>query len=121
MIILGDAGINFSGWNRDYVKKRFLEFLPITLFCIHGKREQRPETIDSYQEKQWHGGIVYYEEEYLDLPFAKDGEVFGLDRKQTIVMGRDYSIDKMIRRLMYGYGWWPDEQLSDEIKTYVES
>lgn len=29
-------------------------------------------------------------------------------RPQTIVMGRAYSIDKMIR-LMYGYGWWPDE------------
>lgn len=35
-------------------------------------------------------------------------------------MGGAYSIDKMVR-LMYGYGWWPDEQPSDEIKRYVES
>ena len=120
LIILGDVGINFGGWNRDCVKKRFLESLPVTLFCIYGNHEQRPQAIESYQEKLWHGGVVYYEEEYPDLLFAKDGEVFDLDGKQTIVMGGAYSIDKMIR-LIYGYGWWPDEQPSDEIKRYVES
>lgn len=119
LIILGDAGINFGGWNRDCVKKRFLESLPVTLFCIHGNHEQRPQAIESYQEKLWHGGVVYYEEEYPDLLFAKDGEVFDLDGKQTIVMGGAYSIDKMIR-LIYGYGWWPDEQPSEEIKQDVE-
>lgn len=30
-----------------------------------------------------------------------------------------YSIDKMVR-LIYGYGWWSDEQSSDEVKRYVE-
>ena len=58
LIILGDAGINFGGWNRDCVKKRFLESLPVTLFCIHGNHEQRPQAIESYQEKLWHGGVV---------------------------------------------------------------
>ena len=67
----------------------------------------------------WHGGKVYYEEEYPDLLFAKDGEVFELDGKKAIVMGGAYSVDKMIR-LMYGYGWWPDEQPSEEIKRDVE-
>lgn len=119
LIILGDAGINFSGGVRDKLKKEFLEDLPITLFCIHGNHEQRPESIGSYKEKLWHGGIVYYEEEYPSLLFAKDGEVFVLGGKQAIVMGGAYSIDKMIR-LMCGYGWWPDEQPSEEIKKYVE-
>lgn len=120
MIILGDAGINFSGGIHDRMKKEFLEFLPITIFAIHGNHEQRPQTIESYQEKMWHGGVVYYEEEYPSLLFAKDGEVFELDGKQAIVMGGAYSIDKMVR-LMYGYGWWPDEQPSDEVKKCVES
>lgn len=120
LIILGDAGINFSGQKHDNLKKRFLESLPITLFCIHGNHEQRPYTIDSYKEKSWHGGTVYYEEEYLNLLFAKDGEVFDLDGKQAIVMGGAYSIDKMFR-LIYGYGWWEDEQPSEEIKQYVEA
>lgn len=67
-----------------------------------------------------HNGMVYWEEEYPSLLFAKDGEVFELGGKQAIVMGGAYSIDKMVR-LMYGYGWWPDEQPSEEIKRYVES
>lgn len=119
LIILGDAGINFSGQTQDSLKKRFLESLSITLFCIHGNHEQRPYTIDSYKEKSWHGGTVYYEEKY-PLLFAKDGEVFDLDGKQVIVMGGAYSIDKMFR-LIYGYGWWEDEQPSEEIKKYVEA
>lgn len=119
LIILGDAGINFSGGFRDSGKKKFLESLPITLFCIHGNHEQRPYTIDTYKEKLWHGGTVYYEEEYPELLFAKDGEVFELHGKKAIVMGGAYSIDKEVR-LMYGYGWWPDEQPSAEIKADVE-
>lgn len=85
----------------------------------HGNHEQRPQTIGSYQEKLWHGGVVYYEEQYSSLMFAKDGEVFDLDGKRTIVIGGAYSIDKAVR-LIYGYGWWSDEQPSNEIKKYVE-
>ena len=51
--------------------------------------------------------------------FAKDGEIFDLNGKQTVVMGGAYSIDKEIR-LAYGWGWWEDEQPSEEIKRYVE-
>ena len=119
MVILGDAGINFSGGIQDMRKKEFLEALPITVFAIHGNHERRPQAIEGYQEKVWRGGVVYQEEEYPSLLFAKDGEVFDLDGKQAIVMGGAYSIDKMVR-LMYGYGWWPDEQLSEEVKRYVE-
>ena len=54
--------------------------------------------------------MVYYEEEYPDLLFAKDGEVFDFNGKQTIVTGGAYSVDRMYR-LIHGYGWWPDEQL----------
>lgn len=119
LIILGDAGINFSGGWRDRMKKELLESLPVTIFAIHGNHEQRSQTIGTYKEKMWCGGMVYYEEEYPDLLFAKDGEVFELDGKKAIVMGGAYSVDKMIR-LMYGYGWWSDEQPSEEIKRDVE-
>ena len=75
MIILGDAGINFSGPRYDRLKKRQLEELPITIFAIHGNHEQRPFTIESYKEQVWNGGMVYYEEEFPSILFAKDGEV----------------------------------------------
>lgn len=61
LIILGDAGINFSGGETDRLKKDFLETLPITIFAIHGNHEQRPATIETYKEKKWHEGIVYCE------------------------------------------------------------
>ena len=101
-------------------KKEFLESLPITVFAIHGNYEQRPQAVGGYVEKVWRRGVVYQEEEYPSLLFAKDGEVFDLDGKQAIVMGGAYSIDKMVRH-MYGYGWWQDEQPLGEVKRYVES
>jgi 3-oxoacid CoA-transferase subunit A len=119
LIILGDAGINFSGPKYDRVKKKLLEELPITIFAIHGNHEQRPYTIESYKEKIWNGGTVYQEEEFPHILFAKDGEIFHLDGKKTVVMGGAYSIDKA-RRLARGYGWWEDEQPSEEIKQYVK-
>lgn len=45
--------------------------------------------------------------------------MFDFAGKKTIIIGGAYSIDKMYR-LIYGYGWWPDEQPSKEIKEYVE-
>jgi 3-oxoacid CoA-transferase subunit A len=59
------------------------------------------------------------EKEYPSILFAKDGEIYDLDGQKAIAIGGAYSIDKMFR-IMYGYGWWEDEQPSDEIKGYVE-
>jgi len=119
LIILGDAGINYRGEVYDKIKKQFLQKLPITLLCIHGNHEQRPFDIPTYKEKKWNGGIVFQEEEYPNLLFAKDGEIFDLDGKKTIAIGGAYSVDKMIR-ISYGYGWWENEQPSEEIKRETE-
>jgi hypothetical protein len=45
LIILGDAGINYFGGEKDAELKCRLAELPITLLCIHGNHEQRPESI----------------------------------------------------------------------------
>ena len=119
MIILGDAGINFSGGWRDLHKKEFISELPITLFCIHGNHEQLPSTIPSHVEMEWHGGTVYVEEQFPGILFAKDGDVYNLNGMQAIVIGGAYSIDWMLR--IPGRSWWPDEQPSPEIKACVES
>lgn len=118
LIILGDAGINYFGGEKDRALKQVLEELPITLFCVHGNHEQRPETLD-YKETQRYGGSVYIEPDFPSLVFAKDGEIYELAGKRCIVIGGAYSIDKRYR-LVNGYGWWPDEQPSEEIKRRVE-
>ena len=86
MIILGDAGINYYGYVRDYELKKMLSKLPITLFCIHGNHEERPENIKTYKTKKFHEGIVYYEENYPNILFAKDGEVYNFNNHKVLVI-----------------------------------
>lgn len=51
LIILGDAGINyFLNESDDEIKEELAKF-PITLFCIHGNHEERPNLINTYVEK----------------------------------------------------------------------
>ena len=119
MIILGDAGFNFYGGLRDTFVKSSVSKLPITVFSIHGNHEMRPATIPSYHTAEWNGGKVCVEDEYPNLLFGIDGEVYDLDGKQTIVIGGAYSIDKEYR-LDHGWGWWADEQPSEKIKQKVE-
>jgi 3-oxoacid CoA-transferase subunit A len=118
LIILGDAGINYFGGEKDRAVKSLLAELPVTLFCIHGNHEQRPETL-GYEETEWHGGTVYWEPEFPSLLFAKDGEVYEIAGKRCIVIGGAYSVDKLYR-IARNWGWWPDEQPSAETKERVE-
>lgn len=120
LIILGDAGINFGLNDRDRRLKAGLVQLPLTLLCIHGNHEERPYMIDTYEEKEWNGGIVYWEEDYPNILFAKDGEIYDLGGKKCIAIGGAYSIDKYYR-LQNGWPWFETEQPSEEIKNYVES
>ncbi len=119
MIILGDAGFNYYGGKRDKRQKQAMAALPITIFSIHGNHEMRPSTIGSYRVREWNGGKVYIEDEYPNLLFAIDGEVYDLDGIKAIVIGGAYSVDKYYRQMM-GWNWWADEQPSTEIKAKVE-
>ena len=120
MIILGDAGLNYYGGKRDQELKKTVSELPITVFSIHGNHEKRPATIPTYHVTEWKGGQVYKEDEYPNLLFAMDGELYHLDGTETIVIGGADSVDKEYR-LINGWGWWSDEQPSDEIKKKVEN
>lgn len=119
IVILGDVGANYYGNERDDELKCAFSRLKPTIFCIHGNHEMRPTSIATYQAKEWNGGIVWYEEQYPNIMFAKDGEIFELDGLTHLVIGGAYSVDKYYRIARH-YGWWPDEQPSEEIKAYVE-
>ena len=120
IVLLGDVGMNYYGNKRgDRHRKKRLNNLGVTMFCIHGNHEMRPETIVTYHETQWHGGAVYVEEEFPNLLFAKDGEVYDIAGKKAIVIGGAYSVDKWYR-LQCDLHWFLDEQPSAEIKNRVE-
>lgn len=119
LIVLGDAGINYYANYKDYYLKNSLLQYPITFFCIHGNHEERPENIKTYKTKKFHEGIVYYEKDYPNILFAKDGEIYNFNNKNVLVIGGAYSVDKYIR-LARGYNWYESEQPSDEVKNKVK-
>lgn len=97
MIILGDAGINYFCNEQEQKAKKKYNDLGITLFCIHGNHEERPYNLPNYKVKEWKGGIVFYEEEFPNILFAKDGEIYDFDGKKCIALGGAYSVDKWYR------------------------
>ena len=120
LIILGDAGINYTLGQRDIDLKRELAKEKYEIFCIHGNHEERPFNIPTYKEVEYCGGIAYQEPEFPNLIFGKDGEIYNFDGNKTIVIGGAYSVDKDYR-LSNGWKWFPSEQPSDETKAYVEA
>lgn len=119
VVILGDVGANYYRNAKDAMLKSEFAKLKPTIFCIHGNHEMRPCTIPTYKTKEWNGGVVWYEEEYPNILFAKDGDIYDIEGTKHLVIGGAYSVDKHFR-LTFGHGWWEDEQPSEEIKSYVE-
>ena len=121
IVILGDAGINYYGNDSgDKRLKNQLNAQGVTIFSIHGNHERRPESLPYYHETAWRGGIVYVEDAYPNLLFAKDGEIYDLAGHQSIAIGGAYSVDKYYR-LRQGINWFADEQPSQTNKDHVES
>lgn len=118
IIILGDAGINYYLNDEDKKFKEHLSKLNIKLFCIQGNHEERPENISTYKEVNMFGGKVFIEDEFPNLIFAKNRELYTINNKKVLVIGGAYSVDKDYR-LMYGHQWFKDEQLKEEEKTDI--
>jgi len=119
LILLGDSGLNYYEDHRDDKLKAAVASLPITLFCIHGNKECRPEHIDSYGVRTFCGGRVLYEPKYPSLLFAIDGEAYTFEDKKYIVMGGAHSVDKRVC-LEEGKPFWEDEMPNDEVKKKFE-
>ena len=113
LIVLGDAGINYCLNEEDNRFKEYLKKYNVKMFCIRGNHEERPENISTYKEINMFGGKAFIEEDYPYLIFAKDGEEYNIGGKSVLVFGGAYSVDKEYR-LMYGYKWFRDEQLTKE-------
>lgn len=147
MIIVGDSGINYYVRNKyskflykegstlykeppyNYViykdtmntirYKIMLSELENTFFIIRGNHEADALNVEGYNEKIWNGGIVYYQEDYPNLLFAKDGEIYTFNDKKVFVCGGAYSVDKHYRLLNH-YRWFHNEQPDDDIKERCE-
>ena len=119
IVLLGDVGANYYGGKEDASMKHFLNDLGTVFLCVHGNHEMRPENVAGYIEKRWRGGTVWVQPEYPNLLFAKDGEIYTINGIRYLVIGGAYSVDKYYR-IKNGWGWWADEQPSEDIKKTVE-
>ena len=89
IVILGDVGMNYYGNKHgDRRSKKRLNDFDVPILCIHGNHEMRPEALITYREEPWMGGTVYFEEEFPNLFFAKDGEVYDLEGTKAIAIGK---------------------------------
>lgn len=120
LIILGDAGINYYQDARALAMKQHLAQLPITLFCIHGNHEARPERCAGYELRPGFGGQVYVDPRFPNQLFPVDGALYTLGAKRVLVIGGAYSVDKYYR-LMNRWAWFEDEQPSPEIRARTEA
>ena len=120
LIILGDAGFNYYDDDRDDKLKKEISQLNITLFCLHGNKENRPQNVGTYGIRSFCGGKVYYEPKYPNIYFAIDGEIYTFEGKKYMVVGGAHSVDKM-RCLEEDTPFWSDEMPDDKIKEKVES
>lgn len=119
LIILGDAGFNYYGDRRDDELKAEISRLPITLFCLHGNKENRPQNVGTYGVRNFCGGKVYYEPKYPHIYFAIDGEIYTFEGKKYMVVGGAHSVDKL-RCLSEGKPFFEDEMPCDATKALVE-
>lgn len=119
LIILGDAGFNYYDDKRDDKLKEEISRLKITLFCIHGNKENRPQNVGTYGVRNFCGGKVYYEPKYPNIYFAVDGEIYTFEGRRYMVVGGAHSVDKL-RCLEEDLPFWEDEMPDDKIKKTVE-
>lgn len=119
LIVLGDSGFNYYEDIRDNKLKDEIAQLSITLFCLHGNKECRPEYIETYGIRTFCGGKVYYEPKYPNIFFAIDGEIYTFEGKKYIVMGGAHSVDKQYC-LKECKPFWEDEMPDSATKSKFE-
>lgn len=116
IIALGDVGINYYLDDRDVELKQELQNVinqhsekKINVFFVRGNHECRPEHICTYKRKVMYGGECYVEDEYPNLIFLKDGEVYKIDNKTVVALGGGFSDDWFYRLL--NDKLWVDQEL----------
>lgn len=121
LIILGDAGFNYSFSNYEKQKKQLIHksFPTCTIYCVRGNHEAHPKTL-KYKLKydKEIKGRVYQDPVAPNIKYLKDGEEYEINGLKTLVIGGAYSIDKYYR-LAVGDKWFEDEQLSDIEKFHI--
>lgn len=123
MIVLGDFGGNFFFNKRDEEYKKKLGTYPLTYFIIRGNHEERPSNCaknnpDAWTKEKYFDGMVWVEKAYPYIKYAMDyPSWYTINGYKTLVIPGAYSVDKFYR-LQNDWGWFKDEQLTEEEMKY---
>lgn len=120
LIILGDTGFNYYDDERDDELKAEMAALPITLFCLHGNKENRPQNVGTYGIRNFCGGKAYYEPRFPSLLFAIDGEEYIFEGRRYMIIGGAHSVDKL-KCLAEGDPFWEDEMPDASVRAAAEA
>ena len=115
LIVLGDLGVNYYLNKIDKKFKNIISQYNINLFVIRGNHDANPANLNYMKEIKKYENIGYIEEEYPNIFYAKNGEVYNIENNTFLVLGGAYSVDKWYR-LEKGYKWFADEQMTEEEK-----
>lgn len=119
-ICLGDFGVNYYLNGKDDYKKNHLNSLDYLFYCVRGNHEERPELLphilEVYDDEVQN--FVCLEEEYPNIRYLKDGEIYIFNGLKCLVIGGAYSVDKPWRLLGHGK-WFKHEQLSLLERTHI--
>lgn len=133
LIILGDVGFNYYLNKTDRKNKEKVQTLNCIVYCVRGNHEERPENLPSIREAydEFVNGNVWYEEEYPNIRYLKDGGIYNFNGYSGLVIGGAYSVDKEYRLAMarargvdvdtQWTGWFRDEQLTPQEMFDIES
>jgi 3-oxoacid CoA-transferase subunit A len=115
LIVLGDLGVNYYINKIDKKFKSIISQYNINLFVIRGNHDANPANLYYIKEVEKYGNIGYIEEEYPNIFYAKNGEIYIIENNTFLVLGGAYSVDKWYR-LEKGYKWFEDEQMTEKEK-----
>lgn len=121
LIILGDAGINYYGptQKKELALKDMIKDCPITLLCVRGNHEDRPE--DRPELGLGDVGIgdeVYLDIRYPNIWYAQDGGEYNIIGKKILTIGGAYSVDKFYR-ISRGWKWVANEMLNSDERASI--
>lgn len=115
VIIGGDLGANFFLNKRDdEFKTKLCNYAPnLFFYCLRGNHDVRPEDVPG-MELIWDDytdAFVYYEKEYPNIIYFKDGVKYNFNGTTILAIGGGYSVDKWFR-LQNHWTWIENEQLT---------
>lgn len=116
IIILGDAGFNFSLDEQDNaMKDKLTQMYAFRIYCVRGNHEARPSDIPD-MHLIWDedvNGEVWVQDKWPNIRYFKDYCIYTIAGYTCGIIGGAYSVDKWYR-LEMGRRWFANEQLTEQ-------